>query len=334
MGADAVKDDARADREKAGVDVIRFRCPECGQALRAPGERAGKRGKCPCGATVIIRPFEPPPPPAPKREVAAGTPTTPGPRTDWRRFNRKQGVQFLITATLYLVIAICSVAGVALIAVNRDAASPALWQALLVAGGGVAFIALYYFAAEASVGLIQAIFGGRTHSGDRGLADDIRERMTALTEMKAEQGNDPLARHSIMGTDIPPATDETKADASASVIDLDDGNFEEVVAEGVTLIFVPFSLAYDRKMSNAATLFLEHENLVNELARRFAGHAKVAKLDVLANPKAAGKLSERLAPDYPDLMLFKDGRDILGFKTSESVETLCTTIETTLSWTP
>lgn len=85
---------------------------------------------------------------------------------------------------------------------------------------------------------------------------------------------------------------------TAHPVEVTDGNFGQVVESADGLAMVDFWAAWCGPCRMVAPI-------VEDLARKYAGKVKVAKLDVDANPRTAQRFNVR---SIPSILLFKDGK--------------------------
>lgn len=106
--------------------------------------------------------------------------------------------------------------------------------------------------------------------------------------------------------------------SSASVLILDDSNFDDEIASGVVL--VDFWAAWCGPCRIQGPI-------VEEVAEQIEGQAKIAKLDVDAAPSVAKRFNIR---SIPTLIVFKDGEQERKFVGVTKAEALVSAITTAL----
>jgi len=105
----------------------------------------------------------------------------------------------------------------------------------------------------------------------------------------------------------------------ASTLELTDANLAEVVAQGVTLV--------DFWAERCPPCRIQGP-IVEEMAERFAGRAKVGKLDVDSNTKMATELGLMY---IPTIIIFKDGEEVKRFTGLQQEEALASALEGALA---
>ena len=104
--------------------------------------------------------------------------------------------------------------------------------------------------------------------------------------------------------------------STTSVVVLDEANFGSQIQSGVVLVDFWATWCGPCKMQGP---------IVEQVAKQVEGKAKVAKLDVDAAPKAAGKFNIQ---SIPTLVIFKDGKAVKSF-----VGVTPRGVESSASWT-
>jgi len=100
--------------------------------------------------------------------------------------------------------------------------------------------------------------------------------------------------------------------ASANVVHLSDGSFEDEVLKSETPVVVDFWAEWCGPCRMLSTI-------VDELARELDGQVKVAKLDVDSNPVTTARFNVR---SIPTLLLFRDGQlveSIVGLRSKHEL---------------
>lgn len=100
---------------------------------------------------------------------------------------------------------------------------------------------------------------------------------------------------------------------AANVVYLDDSNFKDTIAKGVTL--VDFYADWCGPCRMIAPI-------IEELSTEFNGKAKIAKLDI---EKAQEVTTEFQVTSIPTIILFKDGNEvkrIVGLRDKETLKSL------------
>lgn len=103
------------------------------------------------------------------------------------------------------------------------------------------------------------------------------------------------------------------------LIHLDDENFQQTIAQGVTL--VDFFAAWCGPCRMIAPL-------IEELSNKVHGQAKVAKLDIDQSQQIAANLQ---IVSIPTLILFKDGNEVKRVVGAQNLETLHQLIQSALA---
>ena len=96
-------------------------------------------------------------------------------------------------------------------------------------------------------------------------------------------------------------------------IEIEDGNFDEVVLQAKTPVLVDFWAQWCGPCRMVAPV-------VEELAEEYEGRISFCKVDVDQNPKIASKYG---IMSIPTLILFKDGKplsNIVGFRPKAELE--------------
>ncbi len=110
----------------------------------------------------------------------------------------------------------------------------------------------------------------------------------------------------------PAATSSTAPAGSGHPVVVTDGNFEQVVLRSSQPVLVDFWAAWCGPCRMVAPS-------VEQLAREFDGRAVVAKLDVDANPRTAGRFNIR---GIPSLLIFRNGRVVVQIVGAQPLPTL------------
>lgn len=102
---------------------------------------------------------------------------------------------------------------------------------------------------------------------------------------------------------------------SKNIVHLNDGNFENTISKGVTLVDFYADWCGPCKMIAP---------LIEELSTDFAGQATIAKLDI---EQAQDTTSKWQVTSIPTVILFKNGKElnrVVGLRDKESLKKLVT----------
>jgi len=111
---------------------------------------------------------------------------------------------------------------------------------------------------------------------------------------------------------------QSPASPSAEVTALNEANFDSHVAQGVVLVHFSATWAWPCRKQGP---------IVEQVAERIGGDAKIAKLDIDTAPKIVQRLK---ITSIPTLIVFKDGKPVRHFVGVTQAETLVSAIQAAL----